>query len=164
MGVDKRAMADAFIKAVENVLGTMFLRTIRTIEADPQTGNKLQGDIAALIGLTGEVTGTAALRLPGGMAIRLVTDLLGIPVEEGIQDPLVRDSAGEIVNMIAGNAKLLLAQTDIAFAITLPTILTGQLESVYCKHGSGRFVLLFESVEDNAQFSLEVMLQDDGAL
>lgn len=82
----------------------------------------LNWDLSAVIGIAGETKGVIAISFPKQMAIELTKTLVGYDVEE-IDDDVV-DSTGEVVNIIAGNAKQGLE--EFRLVISLPSIIKGQ--------------------------------------
>jgi chemotaxis protein CheX len=80
-------------------------------------------DISAVIGLTGEARGAVVISMKKSLALRL-TDILTGTAHTDI-DAEVIDAIGEIVNIIAGNAKKGLEEA-FRLVISLPTIVRGK--------------------------------------
>lgn len=81
----------------------------------------LNWDLSAVIGIAGETKGVVAISFQREMAIKLTQILVGYDIED-IDDDVV-DSTGEVVNIIAGNAKQGLEQFRLV--ISLPSIIKG---------------------------------------
>jgi CheY-specific phosphatase CheX len=78
-------------------------------------------EISGVIGFSGGVMGNCALRITAAGAQELVTRIAG----EAIESPAeIADGVGEIVNMIAGNAKAALA--DYVVTLSFPEVIRGK--------------------------------------
>ncbi|QDT65672.1 chemotaxis protein CheX [Calycomorphotria hydatis] len=97
-----------------------------------RTGLGLAGEkssfhpFTAVIELTGAAYGTVCLNLPRRTAFLIVSQMLGKSMDKS--DANVRDAVGEVVNMIAGNAKAELEQYDLRIGI--PRIYVGSSEAI----------------------------------
>lgn len=78
-------------------------------------------DLSAVIGIAGETKGVIAISFPKKMITELTKVLVGYDIEDIDED--VIDSTGEVVNIIAGNAKKGLEQFRLV--ISLPSIIKG---------------------------------------
>ena len=83
-----------------------------------------RGDISALLTLTSANQGTIVLSFPQRTAAALAREILA-GVTEVIDDNLIRDCVGEIANVVAGQAKAMLAGTPYQFTFSVPTIVVG---------------------------------------
>ena len=82
-------------------------------------------DIMALIGLSGPMRGTVALVFPINTALRMVSRLLS--KEHRVVDETVLDAVGEMVNIVAGQAKAKLHRNEgTPIDLGLPTVVRGQ--------------------------------------
>lgn len=79
-------------------------------------------DLSAVIGIAGETKGVITLGFPKDLIIKLTEKLVGYPIES-IDDDVI-DSTGEVVNIIAGNAKKGLE--EFRLVISLPSIVQGE--------------------------------------
>ena len=79
-------------------------------------------DLSAVIGIAGETKGMITISFPKDIIIKLTEKLVGYPVEDIDED--VIDSTGEVVNIIAGNAKKGLE--EFRLVISLPSIIRGE--------------------------------------
>jgi chemotaxis protein CheX len=112
-----------FIDATLNVFETFLQTPAKTGKpylfdhAAEQSG----WDISGIIGLAGEILGVVVISFPTTLALKLVSFLE--KRETKIIDESVVDLVGEIINIIAGNAKKDLEEHKIA--ISLPTVVRG---------------------------------------
>jgi chemotaxis protein CheX len=68
----------------------------------------------------------------------------------------VCDGVGEIINMIAGQAKSLLAKTKYRFNISIPSVVSGIDHEITHKKGTPNIVVLFDA--NGEEFALQVCL------
>jgi chemotaxis protein CheX len=84
-------------------------------------------DISAVIGLTGEGRGAVVISMETALALKLTDSLTG-QKHTSLDDEAV-DAVGEIVNIIAGNAKRELEES-FRLVISLPTIVKGKEHTI----------------------------------
>lgn len=105
-------------------------------------------DLSALIGIGGDSRGVVAILMTGELAINLTNKLTGGSSTEITDDAI--DAIGEVVNIIAGNAKKGLEQYILT--ISLPSIICGPVHNISwpssipiigipCETSLGEFVL-----------------------
>ena len=97
------ALAKPFVQATINVLSSM--TGLSPVPGKPyvKKTDKAQGDVSAIVGITGCKSGAVALSFSQSCAIALVKGMLGDAIEDIIAD--TRDAVGEITNMISGQAR-----------------------------------------------------------
>ncbi len=113
-----------FIEATQNVM-----KEFIGLEATPgsptlydKNSNAYDWDISGIIGLAGQVLGVIIISFPSRIAVKMVAKMLNDENIKSIDDSVI-DVIGELVNIIAGNAKKSLEQFKIA--ISLPSIVKG---------------------------------------
>lgn len=85
--------------------------------------------VSGVINLAGSANGQAALCFPQDAARRVVATMLAMEEDEVDEDTL-RDGVGEMVNIVAGQAKSALTDTPWHFELGLPTIVVGENHSI----------------------------------
>jgi chemotaxis protein CheX len=80
-----------------------------------------QFDLSAVIGFTGDLVGNCALRLSSETAQEAITRLAGETIDSTFE---IADGVGELVNMIAGNAKA--ALQDRSISLSFPEVIRGK--------------------------------------
>ncbi len=113
---------EPFIEATVGVFRDMF--GILPEYMNPYLVNrndKNDWDISGIIGISGDSKGVVVVSLSASLAAALTSQLTGKPV--AANDPDIIDAIGEIVNIIAGNAKKGLEQYRLD--ISLPSIVCG---------------------------------------
>jgi chemotaxis protein CheX len=111
-------------------------------------------DLTAVLRLVAADDGWLALRFPAAtaaaLARRVLTEAAGEPTED-----MVRDCAGELANVIAGQAKTLTFGTPRHFTLSTPTVGTGDNVAP----AGGAWAIEFSS--EAGEFSLIVRLPGD---
>lgn len=118
-------------------------------------GYRMFGDISAVLGLTGKGEGSFILSFPEATATALAKRALA-SVEESPEEGIIRDCIGEIANVVAGQARGLLANTPYQFGISTPTIVSGAHHEIRHKPGTPCLVIAFTS--DVGDFALQLCL------
>lgn len=81
-------------------------------------------DISAIIGLTGETSGSIIISVPEKLACRIASNML---MEEiGSMNQAVQDAIGEIGNIVVGDARRMLIQEGFQLNISIPTVVMGK--------------------------------------
>jgi chemotaxis protein CheX len=80
-------------------------------------------DIAAMVGLAGQMRGVLTVRCNAKSATLMVSKMLGLQPFEGSLDVL--DAIGEICNMVAGNFKNKIPGMGDGCMLSVPTVITG---------------------------------------
>ena len=124
--------------------GTPFVR------ADPQD----LSEISAIIGLAGETVGAVVLSFSRESAIKIVSKLAD--KEYRLLSNEVLDGVGEMINIIAGNAKKDL--TEFRIEISLPGVITGSSYKIHWPKGIPVVSIPFDS--ELGDFSVNVSLRD----
>ncbi|MDR1893127.1 MAG: chemotaxis protein CheX [Spirochaetales bacterium] len=113
-------------------------------------------DISAVIGLTGEARGAVVISMKKSLARKITGILTGETHEE--MDDIVVDAIGEIVNIIAGNAKKGLEES-FRIVISLPTIILGANHSINWPTEKARIIAIPFGVFENDFFNLSVAIE-----
>ncbi len=111
-------------------------------------------EVSALIGLAGETTGAVVLSFSHDTALKVVSMMTGTKyVFLGSE---VLDGVGELVNIIAGNAKKDLSEFRIS--ISLPGVITGNNYRINWPKGIPIITIPFSS--DLGDFTVNVSLRE----
>lgn len=111
-------------------------------------------EVSALIGLAGETTGAVVLSFSRETAIRIISILSG--KQHTALSNEVLDGVGELVNIIAGNAKRDLLGFRIM--ISLPGVLVGDSYRIKWPQGIPVITIPFDA--DVGAFTVNVSLKD----
>jgi chemotaxis protein CheX len=113
-------------------------------------------DISAIIGLTGEARGAVVISMKQSLVLKLTDTLTGTPHTK--IDEEVVDAIGEIVNIIAGNAKKGLEES-FRLVISLPSIVQGKEHSVKWPNAQARIICIPCKIFENEVFTLSVAIE-----
>jgi chemotaxis protein CheX len=150
----KAEYINPFIKASVNLftqyLGVEVTPGTPYVRSDPEDLEEVSG----IIGLAGETTGAVVLSFSRETAVELVSRMAKKKYQALTNE--VIDGVGELVNVIAGNAKQGL--TDFRIDMSLPGIVTGKAYSIHWPEGIPVVAIPFES--ELGHFSVNVSLRD----
>ena len=107
------------------------------------------------MGLSGEITGSVVISFPQSLAVKIVSNMLGEELTEITHE--VEDGIGEIVNMVAGQAKVELADTIYHCKLSIPTVVVGSNYKLSHKAGIPCIVIEFEAERES--FAVEVSMK-----
>jgi chemotaxis protein CheX len=106
-------------------------------------------DISGIIGLTGEALGAVVISMQTVLALKITGRLTG--TEHTALDDETVDAIGEIVNIIAGNAKRDLEE-NYRLIISLPTIVRGKNHLIKWSLSQIRIICIPFSVEGDTLY------------
>ncbi|NCC24326.1 MAG: chemotaxis protein CheX [Deltaproteobacteria bacterium] len=144
-------LAKPFIKATKDVLVAM--ANINPTAAKPyvKKDNTAQGDVSAVIGLSGDKNGTFAISFSKKCALHIVKQMLGDAIEDLMND--VQDAVGEISNMISGQARVGLVDLGVTLAGSTPSVIMGDGHTI--KHVTKAPVMAIPFSTENGEFTIE---------
>jgi chemotaxis protein CheX len=151
----RELLVEPFIAATNLTLGELaqvepFVRAVyRTALARPLA------DISAVLGISNEPGEVVVLSLPAPTAAAVAGRVLA-EVTQAPDDDLVRDCMGELANVIAGQAKTLLAETPYQLVLATPSVCFGADLDVGPPPDIGCLVVVFSS--ELGDFALQVCL------
>ena len=148
-------LINPFISATTNALEMMAMCKPERKKVYLKTDNVLVGDISGIMGLSGEVSGSIIVSFVKEAACKVVGNMLGIAPPTELNEE-VRDGIQEIVNLIAGQAKTMLADTDYHFQVSIPTCIIGSNHQM--NHKKGVPCVVAEFSLDGSPFTVEVSL------
>ncbi len=144
-----------FIDATRNVFSSMCRVEIARKKIFVKDDYKMLGDISGVMQLSGTASGSVVISMSSELARLVVGNMLGeAPAAELTQE--VMDATGEIINMIAGQAKASLVKTKYHFTISIPKVVTGPGHEIEHQPGTPNIVVVFEGAGHD--FSLQVCL------
>jgi Predicted inhibitor of MCP methylation, homolog of CheC len=147
-------IAKPFITATVEILSMMAGMDAKPQKPYVKKGLVAEGDISAVVGVTGTYHGTISISFPKGCAIAVVRGMLGDDIEDIVQDS--RDAVGEICNMISGQARAALVAMEIVLQGSTPSVIVGNSHTI--SHATGVPVVAIPFVTDNGDFTLEFCL------
>jgi chemotaxis protein CheX len=80
-------------------------------------------DVSAIIGLTGETSGSIIISMPAKLACKIASNMLMEEITSMNRN--VEDAIGEIGNIVVGDARRSLIQDGHQLSISIPTVVIG---------------------------------------
>ena len=115
-------------------------------------------DISGIIGLSGETNGAVAISLKDTTVFRLTEMLTGS--KHTSIDKYVTDALGEIINIIAGNVKIVY-EKSYRIKISLPTIVKGKAHSIVWPSEKARIICIPFTIFGDEEFCLSVAMEQE---
>lgn len=146
---------------VDSVITTMSMMCRMNIKVSSLNvkvpGEDSYGDISGMIGFVGALHGIIAVTFPKCIALQAVGSMIGEVYPE-IDDDIL-DGTGELINIIAGNAKTIFKERGWDVAISLPSIMVGEGHSISIPQSIMSVVAEFKA--GSQPFWLEIALRYD---
>lgn len=119
--------------------------------------DKFGGDISGVISLVSDAfSGSVIISFPSSTFLKLMSHMLGENFTEITKE--ISDGAGEITNIIFGQAKVALNQKGYGIKTAIPTVVTGKDHSVQSLSKGPRLVIPFDT--DFGGFVIEISLAE----
>lgn len=144
-------IARPFVKATLEILETMAGLSATAGKPYIKKNNLAQGDVSAIVGVTGDRTGTISVSFTRPCAIALVRGMLGDEIHDVLQD--TQDAVGEVTNMVSGQARAGLRALGITLQGSTPTVIVGDGHII--RHISHSPVVAIPFVADSGEFTVE---------
>jgi len=94
-----------------------------------KTNDRLVGDVSGIIGVVSDkFNGSVIISFPEATFLKVMSNMLGENFTE--LTPEIVDGAGEILNMIFGQAKIVLNEKGYGIKTAIPSVVTGRHLSV----------------------------------
>jgi len=144
-----------FLEATETVLRTMAFIEPRPGKPHLKEDSIAQGDVSAIIGMTGSVKGSLALSFSGSCILRIVSNMLGESLSDITAE--VKDAVGEITNMVSGVARQKLEGEGYSIAASIPTVVSGKNHCILHAMGGPSIIIPFET--DEGPFVVDICVK-----
>jgi chemotaxis protein CheX len=112
-----------FIESVAEVFENMLETEVKMGDPSADAEESATPDLIGVIGLSGTAQGIVSLRLPVKTALDIIGKMVG--TEFRSVDSSIIDGVGELVNIIAGNAKAKFKGQTLS--LSLPTVVRGSI-------------------------------------
>jgi chemotaxis protein CheX len=109
-----------FAESIQSVFSTMLGLDVSVGEIEP-VGISEDHDVSGIIGLSGDVTGNAALCFSAETAGKIIESFVGMEMDPGSED--FADAIGELANMVAGSAKAM--YDGLHVSLSCPSVVVG---------------------------------------
>lgn len=149
--MDQR-IVDGVVKVTKEIFTTMVTLGLTPGAASENSSSEQTFDFTGMIGLSGTCPGAVGVRFPKTLAAKVASKMLGTPVAESSTE--VRDTVGELTNMIAGGLKNELDKVGICFDIAIPTVIAGDQHTFRVMGDAPTHIVPFSS--EGSGFVVEV--------
>lgn len=119
-----REVAQPFLLAARSVLEAELGGTVGRGTISVEKGDFEAGEVTAVVGVTGALSGAIMYRMSEATALAIVSQMMGQKFLE--LDALARSGVGELGNVITGRAGVLLEQAGITADICPPMLIVGR--------------------------------------
>ncbi len=136
-------IVNPYISATVDLLSTMAKLHAEKKEVFLKKNYRLFGDVSAIMALSGKVEGEVTVCFEEALARQVVGAMMSLS-PEGLAKEELRDGIGEVVNIIAGNAKAMLSDTEYAHQIALPAVVFGHGHEIAHPGNAPCIVVIFE--------------------
>jgi chemotaxis protein CheX len=117
--------------------------------------DRLIGDVSGIISVVSDkFNGSVVISFPEGTFLKIMSSMLGEEFSE--ISPEIVDGAGEILNMIFGQAKIVLNEKGYGIKTAIPSVVTGRALSVSTMTKGPVVVVPFQS--QAGDFFVEICL------
>jgi chemotaxis protein CheX len=113
----------ALQSSVHKVFDTMIHLPVKAGVPTSQVYPATLFDVSAVIGVTGDISGTITVQMKQKAALMITSAMLQTPANELSAE--VGDAVGELGNMIAGSIKNEMSAKGMDFNISIPAVVTG---------------------------------------
>jgi len=144
--------AKKIINSTEEIFNTMIFLEISSGSPLLAGTEVIDCHVSAMIGLSGDFNSMLSIHCPGPVGMAITGAMLGMEVEEIDED--VKDTLGEIANMLAGGLKEAFAAENISLELAIPTTVTGKSYTVSSPSKSDRVIIPFDL--EQGRFFVEV--------
>ncbi|MES2855948.1 MAG: chemotaxis protein CheX [Bdellovibrionota bacterium] len=118
--------------------------------------DKMHGDISGVIGLIAEAfKGAVVITFPEKTFLGVMSRMLGEEIT--VMNKELEDGAGELTNIIFGQAKVVLNEKGYGIATALPSVITGPDHSISQGKNGSRIVIPFDS--EVGRFFVEICIE-----
>jgi len=143
-----------FISSIQNVFSTMLQLPVTVNPPAIKKDRKATYDVSGIIGMSGDVSGSVILSFSKETSAKLVTVFCGAELEP--DNPDFTDAVGELVNMVAGNAKGMFKDRDVS--ISCPSVVIGTAHTVAVTQDVPMVVIPCST--ECGELTIEIAIQD----
>src|SRR5919204_540468 len=117
-------LAQPFVLAAKGVLEQEIGGDIGRGSISVEKGDFEAGEVTAVVGVTGTLSGAVMYRMSEATALAIVRQMMG--QKFGELDALARSGVGELGNVISGRAGVLLEKAGVRTEIAPPMLIVGR--------------------------------------
>ena len=118
------ALVNPFVEGTLHILDTTAFVKVKPDVPFLKTDSKMLGDIAGLMEISGDLTGSAAITFSEKSILGIVSAMFGEDMTK--IDDEITDAVGEISNMVAGHVTTKIAEMDKKAKVKFKEVKTGR--------------------------------------
>jgi chemotaxis protein CheX len=145
-----------FIESTIHVLKTMGSTEARVGKPYLKKDAVAKGDVSGIIGLAGDVKGSISVSFKAECILNIVSNMFGEKMTE-LNDE-VKDAAGEISNMISGQARQKLELLGRNLKASIPIVIMGKNHTI--SHMTKDKIIALPFMTDKGEFTIEVSFEE----
>jgi chemotaxis protein CheX len=145
-----------FIESTIHVLKTMAFTTAKVGKPYLKKDEVARGDVSGIIGLAGDVKGSISVSFKEECILSIVSNMFGETMT--VLNDEVKDAAGEISNMISGQARQKLELIGRNLKAAIPIVIMGRDHSI--SHITKDKIIAIPFMTDNGEFTIEVSFEE----
>lgn len=146
---------NTFIKATMEVIKTMAFVTPKASSPYLKKEDLATGDISTVVGLTGKANGTFSLSFESACILKLASNMFG--EEMTVLTLEVAEVAGELANMISGQARRELEGLGLLLDGSIPSVISGHGHNILHLTDGPKIAIPFSMDEGN--FTMEICFE-----
>jgi chemotaxis protein CheX len=151
----KAEHVNAFINATIEVIATMASLKVIPAEAYLKKEDVATGDVSSIVGLTGVPTGSFSISFDKESILKISSSLFQEEITEIESD--VAEAAGELANMISGQARRVIEEKGDLCEGAIPTVAAGDGHTIMHITNGPKIAVPFTL--DTANITLEVCFE-----
>lgn len=145
-----------FIEATQNVVKIMTDLELSAGTPYLKKDKAAKGDLSGVLGMIGDFNGTLSVSFTEAGILQIVSGMFGERIEQ--LDDEIHDAAGELTNMISGQARRNLETMGISLEAAIPTVIQGKCHMI--KHiTSAPTVAVDFRLRTGGEFTVELCLE-----
>ncbi|MBN1380483.1 MAG: chemotaxis protein CheX [Deltaproteobacteria bacterium] len=147
---------NAFIESAINVLKVMAFMEAKAGKPYLKNDSVARGDVSGIIAFSGSLTGSLALSFSESCILKIVSNMLGEEIKT--INNITKDAAGELTNMISGDARKRLQSQGHLIGANIPAVLSGKGHLIRHVLGGPSIVVPFQT--EFGEFVVDVNIKD----
>ena len=155
----KAELVNPFITATKNVLETMAFITVIPGKPYLKKDSTATGDVSSIVGMTGNMNGSFSISFEKKVILKIVSNMFGEEVTK-LNDE-VAEAAGEIANMVSGQARQELEVDGHVFDGSIPSVVTGENHELRHITEGPKIAVPFSEDLSGGKFTLEICFEGD---
>ncbi len=145
-------LINPFINATIYVMETMAFLSVTVGKPYLKKDDIAEGDVTAVIGLTGVQNGTISVTFEESCILDIVSKMLGEPMY--MLNMEIADAVGELTNMISGQARQELGERGKMFKAAIPSVISGKKHTIVHYSEGPKIAIPFST--EKGKFTIEV--------